>query len=143
MKPFRFYRLFLSVGAGALLYFVTLHSWWIWLVGAIVFRIIYHFTESFILKKQRNTWFERHAYEFKQQFGPYGIRLINKAESDPSLKKSLCDVFIPDLTTLQNTVNELEMMEALFNSGLRPDGDAYQLHDLKLKYAKYRLQNKK
>lgn len=32
------------------------------------------------------------------------------------------------------------MMDALFSAGMRPDSDAYQLHDCKLKYGSYRLE---
>ena len=40
---------------------------------------------------------------------------------------------------LKKTVEQLEMMDTLFKAGMRPEGDEFLLHDLKLKYGKYRL----
>lgn len=124
------------------MFFTTISTWWMWLLGSISFRTAFFFAEKKYREIQINKWFEQHAYEFKQQYGPYGIRLINKAASDPSVKRSLAEVFTPDIKKLQETVKDLEMMDTLFSSGLRPDGDTYQLHDLKLKYGKYRLEKK-
>ncbi|MDG5814533.1 hypothetical protein QA601_05565 [Chitinispirillales bacterium ANBcel5] len=65
---------------------------------------------------------------------------MNKAENDYSLKASLAEVFVTDLNTLRKTVESLEVMDTLFKAGMRPDSDSYQLHDLKLKYGKYRIE---
>jgi hypothetical protein len=87
-------------------------------------------------------WFKKHSSQFKELAGPYGIRIINKSETDPSVKESLSEVFTPNYKQLTKTVEQLEVMDTLFKSGLSPDGDTYQLHDLKLKYAKYRIEKK-
>jgi hypothetical protein len=140
MFLFRFYRLYLSVLGGAIVFLTIIHSWWAWLGSSIFLRIIWSLGETKINNYRNNKHFEQHSYEFKQLLGPYGIRMINKAESDPQIKKSLCEVFTPDLKKLQETIKQLEMMDALFAAGMRPDSDTYHLHDLKLKYAKHRLQ---
>jgi hypothetical protein len=54
----------------------------------------------------------------------------------------LSEVFTPNYKQLTKTVEQLEVMDTLFKSGLSPDGDTYQLHELKLKYAKYRIEKK-
>jgi len=136
----RFYRLYLSVLGGAVVFLTLIHSWWAWIGSSILLRIIWALGETKFNNYRNNKYFEQHSYEFKQLLGPYGIRMINKAESDPLIKKSLCEVFTPDLKKLQETLKQLEMMDTLFTAGLRPDSDTYQLHDLKLKYAKHRLQ---
>lgn len=87
-----------------------------------------------------NKLFKQNETEFKQLYGPYGIRLINKAETDWQTKKSLAEVFTNKKSNLKNTVEQLEVMNTLFQAGLKPDGDAYLLHDLKLKYGKHRLE---
>ena len=83
---------------------------------------------------------QAHSAQFKELLGPYGIRMINKAEQDPGIRKSLSEVFTPDLKKLKSTVDQLEMMDTLFKAGMQPDADTYQLHDLKLKYGKYRVE---
>jgi hypothetical protein len=85
-------------------------------------------------------WYKIHEANFKELTGPYGIRLINKADSDTAVRNSLAEVFTSSFQELRKTVEQLEMMDTLFKSGLRPDGDSYQLHDLKLKYARHRLE---
>jgi hypothetical protein len=87
-------------------------------------------------------WFKKHSSQFKELTGPYGIRLINRSETDASVKESLSEVFTPNYKQLTKTVEQLEVMDTLFKSGLSPDGDTYQLHDLKLKYAKFRIEKK-
>jgi hypothetical protein len=139
---FKFYRLYFSIAAGATLFFTLLHQWWALICGSIFARIIWHLIEKQIEKKLIDKTFEQHAYEFKQQFGPYGIRLINKAESDYSIKKSLAEVFTSDSKKLKETADQLSAMDTLFNAGFRPEGDTFLLHELKLKYCKYRLEKK-
>jgi len=136
----RFYRMYLSLLGGAIVFLTLIHSWWAWLASSILLRIIWAMVENRFNDYRINKHFEQHSYEFKQLLGPYGIRMINKAESDPMIKKSLCEVFTPDLKKLQETLKQLEMMDTLFTAGLRPDSDTYHLHDLKLKYARHRLQ---
>lgn len=140
MALLKLYRLYLSIISGAAVFFAFIHTWWAWLFSSVLFRIIWFIIESkwkkFVLEKN----FNQHSSEFKQLSGPYGIRMINKAETDPTIKKSLCEVFTSDLSKLEETVNTLQMMDSLFQAGLRPDADQYQLHDLKLKYGKYRLE---
>lgn len=104
--------------------------------------MLWYFVEKRINQIRINKWFEQHSYEFKLQTGPYGIRLINQAENDSYIKKSLCEVFTPDLKKLKEAVTQLETMDALFRAGLQPQGDQFQLHDLKLKYGRYRLEKK-
>ncbi len=84
--------------------------------------------------------FKSHVTPFKELTGPYGIRLINKAENEHTVKESLAEVFTPNRKELQKVLEQLEVMDTLFKSGLRPDGSSYQLHDLKLKYAKHRIE---
>ena len=136
----RWYRFYSAVLAGAILYFGVLNTWWSWLSGAILFRFAWFLVEKRIHSARILSWYKQHSYTFKQQYGPYGIRLINKAEKDPALRQSLADVFTPNLKKLKETVDQLEMMDNLFQAGMRPDGDTWQLHDLKLKYGKYRLE---
>lgn len=135
-----FYRFYLSILGGAIIFFTALHFWWAWLGGSIIIRFLWAFIESKYNNYKTGKYFEQHAYEFKQLLGPYGIRMINKAQSDPLIKKSLCEVFIPDTKKLKQTIEQLEMMDSLFKAGLRPDSDTCHLHDLKLQYAKHRLE---
>ena len=76
--------------------------------------------------------------EFKQQHGPYGIRIANKAENEWHIKKSLAEVFTTNIKKLHKAIEQLEMMDTLFKAGLRPEGDEFLLHDLKLKYGKWK-----
>lgn len=138
-----YYRFYLSLLAGAAVYFTMIHSWWVWLCVSMAFRVTWFLIQGKYHKFLINKYFIQHEYEFKQLLGPYGIRMINKAESDKAIKESLSEVFIPDLKKLNETVKTLEMMDSLFQAGLRPDSDTYHLHDLKLKYAKHRLNNNK
>jgi hypothetical protein len=140
MWIFRFYRIFTAVAAGAAVVFFSGISLWIWPLMTVIIRMLWYFVEKRINEIRINRWFEQHSYEFKQQTGPYGIRLINQAENDPYVKKSICEVFTPDMKKLKEAVTQLETMDTLFKAGLQPQGDQFQLHDLKLKYGRYRLE---
>jgi|WetSurMetagenome_2_1015567.scaffolds.fasta_scaffold43181_3 hypothetical protein len=135
-----FYRFYIALAAGAAAYFLFLPNLWISIAIAIAVRVIWLFAERFLEKLTINRSFEAHQTKFKELYGPYGIRLANKAESDASIRRSLAEVFTPNMKKLQEAVKTLETMDVLFNAGMRPDGDAWQLHDLKLKYGKYRLE---
>jgi hypothetical protein len=139
MWLFNYFRIYICAGAAIAFSIGFKQPWWLGLLLAIVCRVVWYIIEKEFTKRKINRLFEHHSYEFKQQFGPYGIRLINKAEEDWSVKKSLSEVFECDLKKLQETVSQLESIDILFKAGLQPQGDIYQLHDLKLKYGKYRL----
>jgi hypothetical protein len=135
-----FYRFYIALLAGAAVFFLILPRLWFAIGIAIAARVAWLLVERLMKKLAINRSFEAHQTKFKELYGPYGIRLINKAESDPSIKQSLAEVFVKDSKKLQENVKTLETMEVLFNAGMRPDGDAWQLHDLKLKYGKYRVE---
>ncbi len=135
-----FYRFYVSLLLGAAAALLIIKRWWFGVAVFFAVRISWALVEIFINRMMVNRLFRKHAFEFKQQLGPYGIRLINRAEQDASLRKSLAEVFTNNETKLRKAVEELETMDTLFRAGLRPDGDTYQLHDLKLKYGKYRLE---
>ena len=135
-----FYRFYIALLAGAAVYFLVSPKLWLCFVIIVAVRTIWFFVEQFINKLAINRSFEAHQTKFKELYGPYGIRLVNKAESDASIRRSLVEVFTPNMKKLQEAVKTLETMDVLFNAGMRPDGDAWQLHDLKLKYGKYRLE---
>lgn len=135
----RFYRFFTAVIVSTGLCFLF-GTYWIWLPSAVLIRFIWYKVEKRFENKEINRLFQKHAPEFKQLAGPYGIRLINKAETDSSLKKSLAEVFTSDEKKLKEAVEQLEMLDTLFRAGMHPDGDSYQLHDLKLKYGRHRLE---
>jgi hypothetical protein len=139
MFLFNFYRLYASLCAGGLFYFFCGHSVWISAAVLIGFRFAWFFIERQINSFLVNKLFNRHLFEFKQQLGPYGIRLANKAENDRHLKKSLAEVFVADPATLKKNVEQLEMFDTLYKAGMSPDSETYQVHDCKLKYGKYRL----
>jgi hypothetical protein len=139
MFLFNFYRLYASLCAGILFYVLCAGSFWISAAVAIGFRLAWFFIEHKINSIVVNKLFNRHLFEFKQQLGPYGIRLANKAENDRHLKKSLSEVFVADPAVLKNNVEQLEMFDTLYKAGMRPDSETYQVHDCKLKYGKYRL----
>jgi len=132
------YRFYGSAAAGILSGFL-LHSIWIGIGTAILVRAIVFFIEWWIKRMLINRDFASHEAEFKQLYGPYGIRLINKAASDFRMRSGLADVFVADIRKLQKTVEQLDVMEALFKAGMQPQGDEFLLHDLKLKYGKHRL----
>ncbi|MBN1306850.1 MAG: hypothetical protein JXA18_02965 [Chitinispirillaceae bacterium] len=140
MWVLNFYRFYMAtaVGIGAALLFVR--TWWFGLAATVVARICYAAGEHFIARLSVARLFKQHAYAFKQQLGPYGIRMINKAEKDAVVRKSLAEVFTNNEKKLRRAIESLEMMDILFRAGMRPDGDAYQLHDLKLKYGRFRIE---
>ena len=139
MWLFSFYRIYLSIAAGAVAFYFY-RAWWIWITAAIAARIIWFVIESGVSRWVINRNFHRHIAAFKQQLGPYGIRIANKAEADTRIRKSLAEVFVSDLGKLKKAVEQLDVMDTLFKSGMRPDADEYLLHDLKLKYGRLRLE---
>ncbi len=134
-----FYRFYLCLCTGIAFYAFLVRSVWLSLVIAIVARTLWYGIERSIDRISIGRDFSRHAYSFKQQLGPYGIRLANQAEKDFSIRKSLAEVFVSDPARLRKNVEQLRMMDTLFQAGMRPDGDAYLLHDCKLKYGTHRL----
>jgi len=135
-----FYRLFFSLLCGALFYYLWFHNWWIWILVTLVTRLLWFTIEIIIGHIQIEISFRQHAAEFRQLYGPYGIRIINKAETDWQTKKSLAEVFTNNITCLNKNVELLNVMNTLFQSGLKPDDDNMLIHDLKLKYGKYRIE---
>jgi hypothetical protein len=135
-----FYRAIIAVLCGAIVFFIFLHKWWIWVCVFLLTRVVWFFIEQKISHIKIDKLFTRCETEFKQLYGPYGIRLVNKAETDWQIRKSLAEVFEDNKNKLKNTVEQLEVMNTLFQAGLKPDEDTYLLHDLKLKYGKYRLE---
>ena len=107
---------------------------------AIAVRICLYFIEKKVHHRQINKHFSQHITLFKQLYGPYGIRIANKAESAWHIKRNLSEVFTENETALKKAVESLEVLDTLFKAGLQPQGDDYLLHDLKLKYGKYRLE---
>lgn len=105
-------------------------------------RILIWLAEKAIENSRIKRSFKTHESRFKQEFGPYGIRLANSSRVDRRVRASLAEVFTPNLKILAKTVDQLVLLDALFSAGLRPDGDAYLLHDLKLKYGRLRLEQK-
>jgi hypothetical protein len=140
MLIFQFYRFYLSTALGIAAWLFIIHSFWVVLAVIIVTRTVWFLIEKMLRNIRIKKWYKTHVAPFKELTGPYGIRLINKADSDSAVRNSLSEVFTPDFKELKKTTEQLEMMDTLFKSGLRPDGDSYQLHDLKLKYARHRLE---
>lgn len=140
MWVFSFYRFYIALSAGVLSFFFLRREWWVVALVAIAVRVCWFVIEERIRRVVINRQFKLHSAAFKQEMGPYGIRLINRAEKDPSVKMSLAEVFIDDEKKLRKAVEQLETMDTLFRAGLRPDGDSWQLHDLKLKYGKHRIE---
>lgn len=138
-----FYRFYIALFVGIISYFFLVRKWWLSLLITIFARLIWTIVEYVIKRIYINNTFKKYSYDFKQKFGPYGIRIINKGEHDYEIRKSLCEVFTDNEKKLSKVIEELEMMDALFNAGLRPEGDNFLLHDLKLKYAKERLKELK
>jgi hypothetical protein len=135
-----FYRFFAAIAAGAAVYWTLYRSIWAWVVATLLVRLSWFAVELAAARLAVNRDFNRHIAAFRQELGPYGIRIANKAESDPRVKKSLAEVFTPGMKKLRKTVEQLEVMDTLFQAGMRPEGDEYLLHDLKLKYGKRRLE---
>jgi hypothetical protein len=140
MWIFHLYRFYLSVGAGVLVYVAGSRTLWQAVLAVVLFRTGWFLVEQRLEHIRMERSFRRHATAFKQALGPYGIRLINKAETDPRTKRSLAEVFTPNPRALRRTVEQLEMLNTLFDAGMRPAGDEYLLHDCKLKYGRMRLQ---
>lgn len=136
----QFYRFYLSAAIGILTWLFIIHSIWVIVPAIILSRTVWFLIEKQIRVIRIKRWYKTHEAPFKELTGPYGIRLINKADSDAAVRNSLSEVFTPNLKELKKAVEQLEVMDTLFKSGLHPDGDSYQLHDLKLKYARYRLE---
>jgi hypothetical protein len=143
MWAFGFYRFYVSIAVGAAVYFLLSRSVWAWIAATAVARAAWLGIEYALGVWTVKRDFSRHIATFRQQLGPYGIRIANKAEDNPRVKKSLAEVFVTDRKKLEKAVEQLEVMDALFRAGMRPDGDEYLLHDLKLKYGKRRLENGK
>jgi len=122
-------------------YFFVMRSVWLSIATIIAVRLIWYaierFVEGIIIKRD----FNRHAFEFKQQLGPYGIRMANKADNEWHIKKSLADVFTSNQARLRKNIEQLQMLDTLYKAGMTPDPETYQLHDCKLKYGLYRIEN--
>jgi hypothetical protein len=106
----------------------------------VIVRFVWSYVEYVFKRWTIEKSFKRHVSEFKQQYGPYGIRIVNKAEKEWRVKASLAEVFTSDKKKLKRSVEQLEAMDALFKVGMQPEGDEFLLHDLKLKYGKFRLE---
>ena len=138
-----FYRFYISVFFGISVYLFFLQNIWIALLSIIVTRVIWYLCERLLKKYAIQKDYQNHITEFKQQNGPYGIRIANKADKEWRFKESLAEVFTANKKKLQKAVEQLEMMDTLFKAGMRPEGDEFLLHDLKLKYGKYRIEKHK
>jgi hypothetical protein len=134
-----FYRLYISLSSGIACWFFLGRSIWLSILTALAVRVVWFAAEKIIEKISVERDFKRHVYPFKQQLGPYGIRVANQAEKDFRTKKSLAEVFVANPARLKNNVDQLAVLDTLFAAGMRPDSDALLLHDCKLKYGTYRL----
>jgi hypothetical protein len=139
MWIFAFYRTYIALCAGFGEYFFLKKSVWLLIATAAIVRGAWFAAEQFVGRMMIKRDFDRHVYEFKQQLGPYGIRMSNKADNEWHIKKSLADVFTSNTARLRKNVEQLQMMDTLFKAGMSPDAEAYQLHDCKLKYGLYRI----
>jgi hypothetical protein len=135
-----FYRLYLSTAAGIAAYIFIFHSLALGALSALAFRLIWFTVEHSVETFKIESKYKRHIYEFKQQLGPYGIRLANMAEKNRIIKKSLAEVFTSDRKKLEKNVEQLKVMNTLFNAGMQPDSDTYLMNDCKLKYGLFRLE---
>jgi hypothetical protein len=138
-----FYRCYLAVAAGAAVYVWYAPRVWLWVLTSVVFRVLWALAAHLITRIRIERDFKTHAYAFKQQCGPYGIRLIKQAEKDFHIKKSLHEVFTGNLAKVKKNLETLEMMQTLFQAGMRPSGDDYILYDCKISYARHRLSKEK
>ncbi len=143
MAFIKIYRFYFSVAVGALAFYAFGRRWWAWVLVALATRLLWAICESRYKAMVREKNFRKHAYAFKQFAGPYGIRLVNKAEKDSRTRQSLSEVFTGNQKELAKTVEQLETLDTLFQAGMRPQGDEYLLHDLKLKYGRHRLESEK
>ena len=139
MWLFGFYRLYLSLCAGIALWLFCIRSIWLSLAVFAAFRALWFGAERIIERILIGRDFKKHIYSFKQELGPYGIRLANKAEQDWRVKKSLAEVFVSSPARLKKNVEQLALMDTLFKAGMSPAGDDFLLHDCKLKYGNYML----
>lgn len=135
-----FYRFYICVALGAGLYFFVVHSFWLALLVAVAARVLWWAIEYVWEEMRIRKLLRRELPGFKQHFGPYGIRVANKADTDRRVRKGLAEVFEQDPAKLKKTVDQLEVMDALFQAGMRPQGDEFLFHDLRLKYGKRRLE---
>ncbi len=141
MWVFGFYRFFVSVAVGIAAYIFTDFGIWFAIGIAVLFRALWFGVDRARERHRVERDFQNHIQDFKNGLGPYGIRLANKAERDYQTRKSLSEVFTRNPRELAATVEQLEVMDTLFQAGMRPEGDQYLLHDLKLKYGRTRLQS--
>jgi hypothetical protein len=139
MWLFTFYRTYIALFAGIAEYFFLKKSVWLLIATVVIVRSVWFAAEQFINRMIIKRDFDHHVYEFKQQLGPYGIRMANKADTEWHIKKSLADVFTSNTARLRKNVEQLQMMDTLFKAGMSPDADTYQLHDCKLKYGIFRI----
>ncbi len=135
-----FYRFYASIAAGIVVYLFTGAGAWSAVGIAVVFRATWFGADRAWERYRVERDFKEHLQDFKNGLGPYGIRLANKAERDYHTRKSLAEVFTRDPGKLAKSVEQLEVMDTLFQAGMRPEGDQYLLHDLKLKYGRTRLE---
>jgi hypothetical protein len=140
MIVFTFYRFYCSIACGLYVYFFVFHSIWTAIATIIVIRAVWMGIESLVKRVYVDRAFSAHIYTFKQELGPYGIRMANKAESDRRIKKSLADVFTPDVKKFKKNMEHLEVLDTLYRAGMRPDDETYQLHDCAIKYGRFRLE---
>ena len=136
----RLWRFWLSLAAAALVYALVLQSVPVAAAAGVTLRLVLWGLQRLVDSRRITACFRAHASAFRQEFGPYGIRIINKAETQRHIRASLAEVFTPNPATLRRNVEQLEMLDTLFSAGLRPEGDDYLLHDLKLKYGRKRLE---
>ena len=112
-----FYRFYASLCAGILASLLLWHHVWFAIACTVAFRSLWysidHLVNHFLVEK----YFKLHLYEFKQQLGPYGIRIANKAESDYRIKRSLVEVFAPDMKKLQKNADQLKLENGVDGNG--------------------------
>jgi hypothetical protein len=135
-----FYRFYAAVLCGAVAFLALKRAWWVWVMTSVVVRLAWFAAESAYGNLRVRRLFAKCEPDFRQQFGPYGIRIANLAETNSRVRRSLVEVFEPRIDRLRKTATQLELMDALFSAGARPEADEYLLHDLKLKYARKRLE---
>jgi hypothetical protein len=140
MWIFAFYRTFIALCAGFAEYFFLARSVWLLIATTILVRSAWLAVERMFSRMTIKRDFDRHVYEFKQQLGPYGIRMANQADNEWHVKKSLGDVFTSNTARLRKNVEQLQMMDTLFKAGMSPDAETYQLHDCKFKYGMFRVE---
>jgi hypothetical protein len=143
MAFLNFYRLYASLCAGFAIYMFLGRNVWLALGCAAAFRLSWFFVEGSVSRILVEVRFKRHIHEFKQQLGPYGIRLANRAEGDRAVRKSLSEVFVPSLKKLKINYDYLKVLDTLYAAGMRPDQESLHLNDCKLKYAAFRLERQR